>query len=156
MKTSREMELLLERVPVGRLAISTTDGPYAVAVNHLYLEGNIYFHSAREGRKIEALRSDPRLCFLVDEVGPQVIFEGGCGISQIYESVVCFGKAEFVEDPAEKRRILECMVRKFVTGDQPLPPLKDEKIEKTAVVKIAVESMSGKSNKLTKQHTIIG
>jgi hypothetical protein len=99
------MELLLERMPVGRLAVTTADGPYAVAVNYLFFEGDIYFHSGREGRKIEALRADPRLCFLVDDPGPQVLSERGCGITQIYESVVCFGRAEFVEDHAEKRRI---------------------------------------------------
>ena len=27
MKTSREMELLLERMPVGRLAVTTEEGP---------------------------------------------------------------------------------------------------------------------------------
>ena len=95
MKTSREMEALLERMPVGRLAVMTEDGPYVAAVKYLFFEGNLYFHSALSGSKIEALQTDPRACFLVDEVGPQVIWEEGCGISQIYKSVVCFGRAEF-------------------------------------------------------------
>ena len=155
MNTSREMELLLERMPVGRLAVTTADGPYAVAVNYLFVEGGIYFHSAQTGRKIEALRADSRVCFLVDEVGPLVLFERGCGITQIYKSVVCFGKAEFVEDPVEKRRILESMVQKFVPENQPLPPMKDDKIEKTAVVKIVVESTSGKTNTPSEQHTVL-
>jgi nitroimidazol reductase NimA-like FMN-containing flavoprotein (pyridoxamine 5'-phosphate oxidase superfamily) len=149
------MELLLERMPVGRLAVTTADGPYAVALNYLFFEGSIYFHCAQAGRKIEALRADPRGCFLVDDTGPLVFFEQGCGISQIYESVVCFGKAEFVEDPIEKRRILESMVRKFMPENHPMPTVKDEKIEKTAVVKIVIESMSGKANRLSEQHTPI-
>ena len=37
---------------------------------------------------------------VVDEVGPQVTWEKGCGVSQIYRSVTCFGRAEFVEDAA--------------------------------------------------------
>ena len=57
-ETSREMELLLERMPVGRLAVTTEDGPYVVAVNYLFLEGNIYFHSGQVGRKMDALRAD--------------------------------------------------------------------------------------------------
>ena len=75
MKTSREMELLLERMPVGRLAVTTKDGPYIVAVNYLFFEGSIYFHSGLSGRKVEALQADSRVCFLVDEVGPQVLWE---------------------------------------------------------------------------------
>jgi nitroimidazol reductase NimA-like FMN-containing flavoprotein (pyridoxamine 5'-phosphate oxidase superfamily) len=155
MNTSRKMELLLERMPVGRLAVTTADGPYVVAVNYLFLEGNIYFHSGRAGRKIEALRADPRVCFPVDDVGPRVLLEQGCGISQIYESVVCFGKAEFVEGPLEKRRILESMVHKFVPAKHPLPPMKDQNVEKTAVVRIVIESMSGKANRLSPPHTVL-
>lgn len=155
MKTSRDMELLLERMPVGRLAVTTEDGPYIVPVNYLFFEGSIHFHSGQMGRKIEALRADPRVCFLVDEVGPQVTWEHGCGISQIYKSVICFGRAEFVEGSTEKRRILEAMVRKFVPQDRPFPALKDQNIANTAVIRIAIESMSGKTNALTPAHKVL-
>jgi uncharacterized protein len=155
MNTTQEMELLLERMPVGRLAVTTEDGPYVVAVNYLFLEGNIYFHSGQEGRKIEALRADPRVCFLVDDVGPQVLWDKGCGISQVYESVACFAKAEFVDDPLEKKRILERLVRKFVPADHPLPPMEGPNLERTAVVRLVVESMSGKANRLSSLHTVL-
>ena len=155
MKTSREMELLLERISVGRLAVTTEEGPYIIAVNYLFLEGSIYFHSGVSGRKMEALRADSRVCFLVDEVGPQVVWEQGCGISQIYKSVVCFGKAEFVEDPLEKRGILERMVRKYVPSSYPFSPMTDQNIKKTAVVRIVIESMTGKENVLSPLHTIL-
>jgi len=154
-KTKREMESLLERMSVGRLAVTTVDGPYIVALNYIFLEGSIYFHSGVAGRKIEALRADSRVCFLVDDVGPQILHEQGCGISQIYESVMCFGKAEFVEGPAEKRRILERMVHKFVPPSYPISPMDDQNIEKTLVVKILIESMSGKRNELSSSHTVL-
>jgi len=155
MKTSREMELLLERISVGRLAVTTEEGPYIIAVNYLFLEGSIYFHSGVSGRKMEALRADSRVCFLVDEVGPQVVWEQGCGISQIYKSVVCFGKAEFVEDPLEKRGILERMVRKYVPSSYPFSPMTDQNIKKTAVVRIVIESMTGKENVLSPLHKVL-
>jgi nitroimidazol reductase NimA-like FMN-containing flavoprotein (pyridoxamine 5'-phosphate oxidase superfamily) len=94
-------------MPVGRFAVTTKDGPYIVAVNYLYHKGSIYFHGGLSGRKMEALQADSRVCFLVDEVGPQVLWDQGCGISQVYKSVVCFGNAEFVEDPSEKRKVLD-------------------------------------------------
>ena len=155
MKTPEEMELLLKRMPVGRLAVMTEDGPYIVAVNYLFFEGSIYFHSASSGRKVEALQDDSRVCFLVDKVGPQVLWEQGCGISQIYRSVVCFGKAEFVKNLIEKRGILEKIVQKYVPSSHPLPPMKDQNIEKTAVVRIVIESMSGKANVLSPSHTVL-
>ena len=154
-KTSREMELVLEQMPVGRLAVTTGDGPYVVAVNYLFFDGSIYFHSGLSGRKMEALRADSRVCFLVDEIGPQVLWEQGCGISQIYKSVICFGKAELVESPLEKRAILERMVQKYVPSRYPHSPMKDQNIEKTAVVRIVIESMSGKANVLSPLHTVL-
>jgi uncharacterized protein len=155
MGSSREMELLLERTPVGRLALVTEDGPYVVAVNYLLLEGSIYFHSGQGGRKMEALRADPRVCFLVDDVGPQVLTEKGCGISQIYESVACFGSAEIVEDSIVKMRILERMVQKFGAANHTTPRMNDQMIEKTAVVRIVIDSMSGKANRLSPSYTVL-
>jgi hypothetical protein len=155
MKTPREMERLLERTPVGRLAVTTEEGPYIVAVNHLFFEGSIYFHSGPAGRKIDALRADSRVCFMVDEIGPQVLSERGCGISQVYKSVVCFGKAEFVEGQVEKGRILEQMVKKYVPSSYAVAPLEDRNIVNTAVVRIVIESMSGKENALSSAHTVI-
>ena len=155
MKTAKEMEQLLERMPVGRLAVATEDGPYIVAVNYLFLEGSIYFHSGLAGRKIDALLADPRVCIMVDDIGPRVLWEQGCGISQIYKSVVCFGKAEFVDGEAEKKGILEKMVQKYVPSNYLPPPLKEQNIMKTAVVRIAIESMSGKENALAPIHTVI-
>jgi hypothetical protein len=155
MKTSREMELLLERMSVGRLALTTEDGPYIIAVNYLFFEGSIYFHSGLSGRKMEALQADSRVCFLVDEVGPQVLLDRGCGISQVYKSIICFGKAEFVEDPLEKRRMLERMVQKYVPCSYPLSPMTDQNVKKTAVVRIVIESMTGKENVLSPLHTVL-
>jgi nitroimidazol reductase NimA-like FMN-containing flavoprotein (pyridoxamine 5'-phosphate oxidase superfamily) len=155
MKTAGEMEFLLERMPVGRLAVTTQDGPYIVAVNYLFLDGSIYFHSGLTGRKIDALRADPRVCFMVDEIGPQVLWERGRGISQVYRSVVCFGKAEFVEMEAEKTELLEKMVRKYVPSGHTLSTLNDQNVKKTAVVRIVIESMSGKVNALSPAHTVI-
>jgi uncharacterized protein len=149
-----EMEALLDRMATGRLAMTTEDGPYVVPVNYLFAEGSIYLHTGARGRKVEALRADSRICFLVDEVGPQVTWDRGCGISQIYESVMCFGRAAFVEELGEKRRILERMVHKFVPAGTPFP-LTDKNIESTAVVRIRVVWMTGKANRISPLHRTI-
>ena len=154
MKSPEEMKSLLDRVAVGHLALTTQDGPYVVPLNYLFSEDCIYVHSGPKGRKIEALRQDPRVCFLVDEAGPQVRWDKGCGISQIYESVMCFGRVEFVEGLEEKRRILEMMVRKFLPPDSSIP-LADGNVAGTTVIRIRVEWMTGKVNRISPIHTVI-
>jgi nitroimidazol reductase NimA-like FMN-containing flavoprotein (pyridoxamine 5'-phosphate oxidase superfamily) len=157
MKTSWEMELLLETMPVGRLGITTNNGPYVVPMNFLFFEGYIYLHSALSGRKMESLRADSRVCFLVDEVGSQVLWpwQPGCGISQIYRSVLCFGRAEFVEDQIEKKAILERMVQKYVPPTFPFPLVKEQNVETTAVVRIVIQSMTGKAHEPSPSHTVL-
>ncbi len=152
--TRKEMELLLERMDIGHLAMMAEDGPYVVPVNYLFAEGCIYLHSGVKGRKMEALRADPRICFLVDEAGPQVTWDRGCGISQIYESVMCFGRTEFIEEREERKRILTMMIRKFTRGEE-APPLLDRNVDNTAVLRIRVEAMTGKANRLGPIHHIV-
>ena len=151
MKDSGEMDRLLDRMPVGRLGMSTDDGPYVVPVNFIYADECIYFHSGLKGKKVEALRTDPRVCFVVDEPGPQVTWEQGCGITQIYESVMCFGKAEFIKDISERRRILEMLISKYLPGNNHVTLL-DKNVKNTAVVRLRIEQMTGKASRIGSMH----
>jgi hypothetical protein len=154
MEDPREMEALLDRMPVGRLGLCTEDGPYVVPVNYVFAGGCIYFHSGHKGKKMEALQADPRVCFLVDEPGPQATWNRRCGITQIYESVMCFGKAELIEDIAERRRILEMLMSRYLPGGNHVPIL-DENVENTAIVRIRIDWMTGKANRISSlQHKI--
>lgn len=155
MESPQQMEELLEQAAVGRLALVTKEGPYLVPVNFLFLPGAIYVHCAQAGRKFEALKADGRVCFEVDEAGPQVLSARGCGISQLYRSVLCFGSASFIEDPAEKRAILVKMIEKYVPASYPVSPMNEENLTKTALVKIAIETMTGKGQALSPAHTVI-
>ncbi len=153
-KDQIDMEALLNRMPVGRLGLATDEGPYVVPVNYLYADGCIYLHSGLKGRKMDVLRGNPSVCFLVDELGPQVLWDRGCGISQIYESVMCFGTAELVEDNEEKRRILEQIIRKFVPSNYS-KTLEANGINNTSVVRIHVDWMTCKANRINSKHKIL-
>jgi len=52
-------------------------------------------------------------------------------------------------------RILEKLVQKFVPTNHSFSTMEDQNIEKAAVVKIVVESMSGKVNVLSPSHTVL-
>jgi len=155
MDDPRLMVRLLQESAVGRLAMSTSEGPYMVPVNFLYHDGYVFFHSAPSGRKMDAIQVDSRVCFQVDDVGPQILWKRGCGISQIYRSVICFGMAEMVDDSLMKRLILEKMIDKYVPSSYLTRNLDESKINNTAIVKIVIDSMTGKAHKLSPEHTVI-
>ena len=142
--TADAAESLLEKSRRGVLAVNGDDGyPYAVPVNYVYDNGKIYIHSAKYGYKIEALKNSDRVCFsaILNSRVQQDMFTAA------YQSVVAFGRASFVEDDAERRRILEQFIYKlspdFVEGGMKFV---DAAIGKTALICIDVEEIKGKEN----------
>ena len=62
-----EVERMLRGAEVGRLATCVDDEPYVVPLSFVYRDGRIIFHGAAEGRKMENISRNPRVCFEVDE-----------------------------------------------------------------------------------------
>ena len=62
-----EIDDLLASQLVGRLGLIEGEVPYVVPISYAYRDGDIYAHSA-QGRKLDALRSHPEVCFEVDDV----------------------------------------------------------------------------------------
>lgn len=59
--SDEESEAILRKMPHGVLALHGDGGyPYAVPVSYVYADGKIYFHSALEGHKVDAIRQDAR------------------------------------------------------------------------------------------------
>ena len=71
--TADAAESLLEKSRRGVLAVNGDDGyPYAIPVNYFYdrNEQKIYFHGARAGHKVDALRASDKVCFTITENHP--------------------------------------------------------------------------------------
>ena len=62
-----EIEALLRRCRVGRIGCCIDDRPYVVPVNFAY-DGSAVYVVSGPGRKIDAMRADPGVCFEVDEI----------------------------------------------------------------------------------------
>jgi uncharacterized protein len=75
-----EIEELLRRNKIGRLAMCQGAFPYVVPINYGY-DGDAFYGFSGPGRKIEIMRAQPNVALLVDEIdGPgqwrSVIVEG--------------------------------------------------------------------------------
>lgn len=103
-----------------------------------------YFHSATEGHKIDCLKEDARVSFCA--VGENRIELGtpACRSTCRYESVIATGRIEFLSAPEEKKCALDCLMNHCgapSSFDYPEPML-----ARTAVLRLAAETISGKSN----------
>lgn len=138
------MDEILERAEVGRMGTSAEGVPYITPVNFVHKENIIYFHCAFEGRKIDNIKANPRVCFEVDEpLGTVVVGEGACGVNYEYRCVIVEGKARLVEDEEERLEALKLLLKKFEPGKED-EPFDKSILARTAVVEITIEDISGK------------
>ena len=61
-----EIESVLHRHHVGRLAYVVDGEPYVVPITYTYQDGFVYGHTM-PGQKLDAMRAEPRVSFEVDE-----------------------------------------------------------------------------------------
>ncbi len=140
------LERWLNEAAVGRLATVDEDGfPTVKPVNFVYLDGKLYFHSAREGEKIDDIRRDARVGFEVDRLLAIVPSpERGCQTACLYESIIVRGRARVVDGPgsaALRERVLRELVAKHAPGSAD-GPLDDS--DRAAVVEVTIDRMTGK------------
>ena len=128
------------------LAMACDQEPYLVSLNYAFSEEEncFYVHSAPQGRKLDYLRANPRVWGQVIE--DRGYLPGQC--SHAYRSVMFRGRAEFVEEPQEKKRALALMVDHADPDPAPLRQrlLAGAHMEHVVVLRLVVESMSGKQS----------
>ena len=143
---------IIHSLPVGHLAMNDAGKPYGVTMNYISeLDADrnavLYFHGAQDGRKAEILSRDPHVYFFAErDDGPKVIARpnGTRSVTNLFVSVAGEGVMEPVEVPGEKRRILLAMANAF--SDELFDSLPDAVVEMTAVWKLVLNSVTGKSN----------
>lgn len=87
---------------IGRLGVVSYGGPYVVPVNYVFDDDSLYVHSL-PGRKLEALRANPRACLQVDKVVDP--YHWG--------SAIAFGVFEELTDSNERDRAVKMLLARF-------------------------------------------
>jgi nitroimidazol reductase NimA-like FMN-containing flavoprotein (pyridoxamine 5'-phosphate oxidase superfamily) len=137
-----EIRAIMEEALVCRIGLSDAGSPYVVPMNFGLGKGCLYLHCAAQGRMLEILRSNNRICFEMDLLREIKEGETACGWSAAYQSVIGFGRAILVTDPEEKRLGLD----RIMTHYRARGPFsfEDEILAKTIIVRIDIETMNGK------------
>jgi hypothetical protein len=121
----QEIERVLRTATIGRMASTGKDGyPYITPVNFVYHQGNIYFHCAPVGEKLDNIARDP-----------------------LFHCVIIRGEASVVPDSPLKLEVLNALVAKHEPGialqqvTEDLPPYRA-----CAVIEIRPRTISAKSD----------
>lgn len=100
--SQEEARALLTASRVGRLGCVHEGGPYVVPINYVSDGESIFIHSL-PGRKLEALRANPKACLQVDRVID----------TYHWSSVIAFGTYEEVTDPNERDDAIRRLLARF-------------------------------------------
>lgn len=137
---------VLRNAKRGVLSVMGEDGyPYGMPISHWYNEedGKIYFHGARSGHKIDALKACDKVSFCVMDEGYRE--EGDWALN--IRSVIIFGRIrcfDYTEEPEKVREICIGLSAKF-TDD---PNYADDEIAKVGknvlCLELTPDHMTGK------------
>ena len=109
-KEEEVLKEILSGALICRLAMMDGDQPYIVPVNYGYRDGFIYMHSAPEGKKIDLLRQNHKVCFEVEDTVEIIKGDRACDWTTRYRSVIGYGAVEILSDDASKQMGLEVIM----------------------------------------------
>lgn len=139
--TSAEIDEILKKATSGVLALNGDGGyPYAVPLSYVYSDGKIYFHCAKEGYKIDAVKSCNKASFCViaqDDVLAEKY-------TTCYKSVIAFGKIKLLEGDCIKEPVRALAERYSCPGGSEMQDEIDKYKNKMYIMAFEIEHLTGK------------
>lgn len=109
---------VFDHAPYVTVSMTRPDGtPYGLPLSLVRKdEETFYFHCAADGEKLDCLRNNPVVSLsAVSKCTPKFEEEKN-NFTEYYHSAIALGKAEIVEDTAEKIEALRLLCRRFLPG----------------------------------------
>lgn len=152
-----EIENILLSCKVCRLAMIENNQPYIVPLNFGYTwddELILYFHGAKQGRKIDAMKINKEVCFEMDCDHELIPGDYATDYSYGYRSIIGYGKISFKETMEEKRKALEVLMLQQANMPKHLIkklPYENKWVDACAVFTLKVTSLQAKGQIVKKE-----
>ena len=150
--SEEEIVAILKKATAGTLALlGDNDYPYAVPLSYVYQEGRVYFHSALDGHKVDAIRKCDKASFCVieqDDVQPEKY-------TTFFRSVIAFGRIHIIEDEHEKLETARMLGNRYNPNhDEALQKEIEGGLSRMLMIRFDIEHLTGKEAiELMKQHS---
>lgn len=124
--------------------VDANDKPYCVPVTIARDGGTVYFHTAKEGQKIEALKNNPAVCMSC--VGDTC--RATDKFTTEFESAILYGNATEVTADSEKIHALRLICERHTPANmQKFDASIEKSLFRTGVWKIEIANITGKRKK---------
>jgi hypothetical protein len=135
------IEEMLRKGDWGMMATAAGGQAYAVPLNYAYVQGRIVFHGALEGRKLNEIAANPRVCFCVCRQTESIQDHGGNPCHVDSWSVLVFGRARVVTDEARKLELADAFNRAHFPEAK---AMEAKRLKGCAIVEIEIEEMTAR------------
>ena len=124
------------------LALTGTDGrPYAFPMDYFRNGDTLFFHGAKEGRKVDAMKANPWACAVI--TGETAVVPDKFG--RRYRSVIAEGPIELVDEPGAKREVMQRLVESRSPGYREKGQMVIERmLDRVLVYKMSLANVTGK------------
>ena len=139
------IEEIIRQSFVCRLAMSEDNIPYIVPLCFGYQDNTLYFHTAREGKKLPILEKNNRVCFEFDILHEVTRSKEPCRWGMRYVSVIGTGTTSFIKDFESKRRALDIIMEHYAGKSF---VYKEEAIHNAVIIQLEIEHITGKKSRL--------
>ena len=143
-KSKKEIESIIKSAKVCRVGFVDGEKPYVLPFNFGYSGGTFYIHCAKEGRKLDIIRKNNRVCVVIDADHKIKPGKDACSYGFRFKSVLAEGSASILESKAGKIRALK-LIMKHMT-DRAFSIFRPESLEKIAIISINAGRMTGKKS----------
>lgn len=119
--------------------------PVVIPTGYGRKDDTLYVHGSAASRMLRALGKGADVCITVTLVDGLVLARSAFHHSMNYRSVVIFGQARFVDDPAEKLEGLRIFTEHVAAGRwQDVRQPNEKELQATTVLAVALEEVSAK------------
>jgi nitroimidazol reductase NimA-like FMN-containing flavoprotein (pyridoxamine 5'-phosphate oxidase superfamily) len=134
---------IIDEALVCHVGVSVDGEPYVIPTAIVRIDDHVYLHGSPNNHLLTALAGGAAACIVVTLVDSVVAGRSGFGMSMDYRSVVIFGHAEKITDPAEKTKIVAAYVEDIMPGHIVRPP-KPKELAATLFLRFPLTEASAK------------
>lgn len=136
---------ILDEAFICHVGFVAEGAPIVIPTAYGRVENTLYIHGSAASRMQRALAQEIPVCVTVTLLDALVLARSAFHHSVNYRSVVVFGAARVVEDPAEKMRALEAFTEHVIRGRWvEVREPNEQELKATTVLAIALEEVSAK------------
>ncbi len=126
----------------GVLSMALDSEPYALPLNHAFVDGRFYFHCANEGRKLDIIERNPRVTYVISKYyGDSAELAKAMKCHGHWESVIAHGAAQVVAKDEELIAGMKTYMAYYGHGDYQHG---DDLLGRTKMIVVDVDHMTAR------------